>query len=150
MLTTHLGVVPRLMSSAIPLLSLYASMASAGTALIFCPSFLFYVFQAIETGNSGCWSTNCWWYPNVGLGSDTGARNRLRGSSKGGGWEVFRIFIQSHFLLTYCPHCYFRITHRLDLNFCTGPRNVLRRTLPGPVCLLIIGGQDDNESDLDH
>ena len=50
------------------------------------PFFLFYVFQAICTGNSGRWSTKCWWYLHVGSGSDPGARDsigfRLRGSSK--------------------------------------------------------------------
>ena len=37
MLTTHLGVVPRLMGKAVSHLSLYAFMAGAGTALSFLP-----------------------------------------------------------------------------------------------------------------
>jgi len=53
MLTTHLGVVPRLMSSSIPLLSLYASMASAGTALSFLPLFSFIRI-------SGNWNRKFW------------------------------------------------------------------------------------------
>jgi cell division protein FtsW (lipid II flippase) len=59
MLTTHLDVVPRLMSRAMSMLSLYAFMPGAGTALSFLLIFLFSTyFRQLEQEILGAGTQN--------------------------------------------------------------------------------------------
>jgi hypothetical protein len=150
MLTIPLGVVPRLMSIAMSLLSLYGFMAGAGTALSFLLLFLFSTYtrqleqEILDAGAQNA-DDICLWV-------------QVRTLELGTGCVGPRRCVEEMYLGFYLQlFCLYKLTALLvqDYAWVRPPflywaQKCVKSDLTRSCVSIDHGGQDDGESDLDH